>query len=243
MNNRSMDDLREQLRKKLKEGQEEDAYIKAIAEGIKNGTDAAVVKATKNSVRKISLLVQDASEAIMSKHRFLTIEETDDLRYWENGVYESGGEILVAKELEAGYGYELNTHSLSQIIGHIKRRTYYKREELDSDISIINMKNGLYYVQSDLLIDHTPNYLSIKQISVTYKKGVMPKLFFKFLSEILYRSDKRTVIELFGYTFHKDNPFEVITTLLGGGANGKNVLLGILTALHGIDNVSNVSMK
>jgi putative DNA primase/helicase len=45
------------------------------------------------------------------------------------------------------------------------------------------------------------------------------------------------------YTFWRDNPYEVITTILGGGHNGKSVLFGLLTALHGADNVSNVSIK
>ena len=50
-------------------------------------------------------------------------------------------------------------------------------------------------------------------------------------------------MELFTYTFHRDNPFEIITTLLGYGSNGKSVLLGLLTSLHGPNNISNVSLK
>ena len=45
------------------------------------------------------------------------------------------------------------------------------------------------------------------------------------------------------YTFLRDNPFELITILLGSGSNGKSVLFGVLSALHGADNVSNVSLK
>lgn len=180
---------------------------------------------------------------MLSKHRFVTTEETETILFYDNGLYRTGGEILIAKELESKYGYELNTHNLSQIIGHIKRRTYHKLEEFDTDINIINMKNGLYDIHKNELLPHTSDYLSMKQLSFNHDKDLRPKEFGKFLSEILYSSDIRTVIELFGYTFHRDNPFEIITTLLGGGANGKNVLLGILSKLHGIGNVSNVSMK
>jgi phage/plasmid-associated DNA primase len=38
------------------------------------------------------------------------------------------------------------------------------------------------------------------------------------------------------YTFYRDNPFEIITTLNGSGSNGKSVLFGLLTALHGTAN-------
>ena len=50
---------------------------------------------------KVALLVQDASEDIMEKYRFLTIEETDEVLVYDNGVYRSGGKTLIAKELEA----------------------------------------------------------------------------------------------------------------------------------------------
>ena len=193
--------------------------------------------------RKVALLVQDASEEIMKQYRFLTIEETKEILLYDNGVYKTGGETLIAKVLEAEYGYELNNNSLSQIIGHVMRRTYRKREELDADINTINLKNGLYNLKSGLLEPHTPDHFSINQKPITYDIDANPRLFFKFLNEVLYPSDIRTVLELFAYTFYKDNPFEIITTLLGSGANGKNVLLGILTALHGDNNVSNVSMK
>ncbi len=191
--------------------------------------------------RKVALLVQDASEEIMQKHRFLTIEQTKEILVYDNGVYKTGGETLIAKVLEAEYGYELNNNSLSQIIGHVMRRTYHKREELDADINIINLKNGLYNLNSGLLEPHTPDHFSINQKPITYDKNAKTKLFFTFLNEVLYASDIRTVLELFAYTFYKDNPFEIITTLLGSGANGKNVLLGILTAAHGDNNVSNVN--
>ena len=188
-------------------------------------------------------VVEAASEAIMHRNTFLTVEETGEIWYYDNGVYTGGGEIIIAKEAEQMYGYDMTKAKLSEIVAHIMRRTYHKHQELDADINIINLKNGLYNLESGLLEPHTPDHLSINQKPITYNKGANPRLFFKFLNEVLYPSDIRTVLELFAYTFYKDNPFEIITTLLGSGANGKNVLLGILTAIHGDNNVSNVSMK
>ena len=67
-------------------------------------------------------------------------------------------------------------------------------------------------------------------------------IFGKYLSDVLYPSDIRTAIELSGYSFYRDNPFEVITILLGTGANGKSVFTGLLSKLHGLRNVSNVRL-
>jgi putative DNA primase/helicase len=102
---------------------------------------------------------------------------------------------------------------------------------------------GLYDVRSDTLKPHTPEYLSMNQIPLIYVHGAKPQIFGKFLSEVLYPGEIRTTVELMGYTFHRDNPFEVIVILQGDGSNGKSIVFGVLTGLHGSSNVSNVSLK
>jgi putative DNA primase/helicase len=55
--------------------------------------------------------------------------------------------------------------------------------------------------------------------------------------------DIRPAIEIISYTFIRKNLFEYYFILIGNGANGKNVFVGILSHLHGLKNVSNVSLK
>jgi hypothetical protein len=66
-------------------------------------------------------IVEEVSEAIMERHRLLTIEETREIRYYHNGAYIPGGDILIEKEAEAIYGYGLANRHLSEIKGHIMR--------------------------------------------------------------------------------------------------------------------------
>jgi hypothetical protein len=80
----------------------------------------------------------------MKRHRLLTIEETKEIWYYRDGVYVRGGDILIEKEAEAIYGYELANRHLSETKGHLMRKTYHQRAEIDADINIINLKNGLY---------------------------------------------------------------------------------------------------
>jgi putative DNA primase/helicase len=68
------------------------------------------------------------------------------------------------------------------------------------------------------------------------------KHFGRYLSQVLYPTEIRTAVELIAYTFYRKNPIEVITVLFGYGANGKSVFTGLLTALHGSGNVSNVPL-
>ena len=190
-------------------------------------------------------IVEEVSQAILTKHNLLTIEESKEIWYYRDGVYVPGGEILIEKEAESMYHYELQNRHLSEIKGHMMRSTYHTHEEIDSVLNniIINLRNGLYNIRTDEFSPHSPDYLSISQLPVSYNPMAKPKLFGKFLSEVLYPPEIRTAIELMGYTLYRDNPFELITILFGYGANGKSVFTGLLTALHGAKNISNVPLS
>jgi P4 family phage/plasmid primase-like protien len=186
--------------------------------------------------------VELASKAIMKRHRFLTIEETQQVWYYKDGVYHPGGEILIAKEAAKMFDYDMTKAKLSEITAHIIWRTYHKHEEIDADINIINLKNGLYNVDKNKLLKHTPNYLSINQKSITHVKGAIPKQFGTYLKQVFYLTDIRTAVDAMAYTFHRDYDQEVIFVLLGYGRNGKTVYTSIVTVLHGRNNISNVPL-
>ena len=153
-------------------------------------------------------IIEKASEVIMNRRRLLTIEETKEIRYYRNGVYVPGGDILIEKEAEAIYGYDLANHHLSEIKGHIMRKTYHQRSEIDANINIVNVKNGLYNIQTGKIRPHSPYYLSINQVPIVYNPKARPKLFGQFLFQVLYAPEIRTAVELMAYTFFRDNPFE-----------------------------------
>ncbi len=190
---------------------------------------------------KVSL-VEEASRTIMGWYNFVTVEETKDILYYKDGVYLTGGDIIIEKETEKICGFNLSNSQISEIKGHIMRRTYHKREEFDADINIINLKNGLYNREKNELTEHTPKYLSLNQKPIVYDKNARPKLFGKFLSQVLFSREIRTAIEAMAYTFHRDYELELIFILFGLGSNGKSVFTSVLTALHGKRNVSNVTV-
>ena len=76
------------------------------------------------------------------------------------------GEIIIEKEAEAICGYSLSNKALKEIKGHITRSCYHNREDFDKDLNIINMKNGLYNIQTGEFREHSPDYLSMIQIPV-----------------------------------------------------------------------------
>jgi P4 family phage/plasmid primase-like protien len=203
----------------------------------KNDTKGKKAKAKRDPI------VKAITEDVLNRYRFLTIEESREVLVYDGGVYTQGGEVTIEKTAESLYGYKLANRYLAEIKGHIMRRTYHKRKELDSDINIVNLKNGLYNIETDEFKEHSPDYLSITQKPFSYNRTATTKLFGKYISEVLYPGEIRTAIELMAYTLYRDNPFEIIVKLFGYGANGKSVYTGLLTALHGSDYVSNVSLS
>jgi putative DNA primase/helicase len=187
-------------------------------------------------------LIEIASEEIMKKYRFVTITESKEILYYKDGVYVTGGDITIEKEAELLYGYSLSNKTLSEIKGHIMRHTYRSRSEFDTDIRIINMKNGLYNIETDELKKHSPDYMSLVQMPRIYNRDSKPKLFGKFLKEVLYPREIRTAVEAIAYSLWRDNPFEIINVLFGYGSNGKGVFVGVMTSLHGTQNISNVPL-
>jgi putative DNA primase/helicase len=146
--------------------------------------------------------------------------------------------------LEHRFGYGLNRNKRAEIKEHIRNRTYKSIKDFDSDLNIINLENGLYNIRTGELTPHTAEYLSLNQKPIIYDKDApIPTRFIESLRQIVYPSDIRTLLELMAYTFYRDNPFEILTILFGTGSNGKSVLFGVLGALHGPKNVSNVSLK
>lgn len=188
-------------------------------------------------------LVERISKRILRRFRFITIEESREILVYDKGVYVNRGEIVIEQAAEALYDYKVANKHIAEIKGHIMRLTYHRREELDANVNIINLKNGLYNIETGEFKHHTPNYLSVTQIPITYNPAARPKLLGKYLKEVLYPNEIRTAIEVAACTLYRDNPYEIMVKLFGYGANGKSVFTGLLTALHGPQNVSNVPLS
>lgn len=196
-----------------------------------------------HNTEELEDIIEHASKEISKKYHFITLKETKEIHYYRNGVYVTGGDIIIEEESEKLLGYQVKNKHITEIKGHIMRRTYHSRNEFDSNLNIINLRNGLYDIEKHNILPHDPEYLSINQKPIWYDPKAKPLLFGKFLKDILFDTDIRTIIEIMAYTFYRDCPFEHYFVFLGEGSNGKSVLTSLITALHGASNVSNASQS
>ena len=191
--------------------------------------------------------VKLATEIFNSNH-FLTVRggERDETVYiYRNGVYSPDGEGYIKKECEKRMGIHplITRNKLSEITEHFKRSTFCTRDILNSDVNIINIRNGLLNLQTRELKPHTPEFHSTVQIPVKYDNSKDCPHIKKFLSEIHNPEDIPIIQEFFGYCLYTEYPVQKAFLQYGMGANGKTVEQELLKTLIGKSNCSNISWQ
>lgn len=177
---------------------------------------------------------------------FKTFRDTRQIVYYDKqankGVYEKNGERLIEEKCVARFPH-ISSYCRNEIINTIKIKSYVDRSELDKDLDIINLKNGLYHVSTNTLTPHTPDHFSMNQKPFVYDPKACCPGFLRYLVEDLYVQDIPTIADLMAYSFHRQNiiEFDSIAVLTGDGSNGKGVVTSILGELHG-DTASNVPL-
>ena len=185
------------------------------------------------------------ADEIMSKHKFLTLEDTEEVLYYDEseGIFKRGGETLIKKLCEKYLGEEANTHRVNEVIGHIQRSTYTKRSELDENPHLICVKNGVLDLKTMELKEHSPDYKLTVRIPVKYDPEAECPEIRKFLSEILHPEDIPVIEELFGFCLYRKYFIHKAFMFVGSGWNGKSTLLALFEAFLGKENVSSVSLQ
>lgn len=181
---------------------------------------------------------------ILRKYWFATMDDTEEVYVYEGGRYRPAGETLVKSEVEQEMPkqeLEATNHFVKEVLGHIIRRTYQKREHFDASIDCLNLNNGLYHIQTGTFSPHSPDYLSIVQLPITYDPVASCPAIDKFLSEIV--ADPLTLIEIAAYILYRTKTLQYSFLLLGEGANGKSVYLNLLRTFLGPTNVASISLQ
>ena len=183
------------------------------------------------------------ADALLLLFNFKTLRDTDEVLYYDEGYYHYTGEAVIRAECERVLKPKLTTYDVNEIINHIRRSTYIKREELNADPWTLNLENGLLSIKTLKLRPHTPDFLSTVRMSVEYNPDADCPHISEFVKEIVYEDQIPLIFEIIGYTLYHDYPFQKWFLLLGEGENGKSVLLSLISKFIGEENVSAVGLQ
>jgi P4 family phage/plasmid primase-like protien len=184
------------------------------------------------------------AEELISEFHFKTMTDTEEIYYYhyKTGRYRNRGEIIIKQQLELLYP-NITTHHVREISQKISRRNPVDRSQFDSFPHIVSVGNGVLNVLTAKLFPHSPKFLILTQLPVLYNpKAKCPKIL-KFLGQVLRPCDVFTILQFIGYCLLKKSKYEKALLAIGKGDNGKSILLNLIEAFLGVENVSHVSLK
>jgi putative DNA primase/helicase len=162
--------------------------------------------------------------------------------YLPSGVWHSDDDLLHARIVRTlGENYR---PSHAQTIRDVLRAEV-GRIGIDPVSKWINMSNGMLdwnAVVAPDLVQHQELYLSTVQLPVAYRRGAVCAAFDEFLAWAVAPEDVLRVWEILGYLMMSGNPLQRAVLLVGGGGNGKGVLLEVIKKLLGDRNCTSVPL-
>lgn len=113
--------------------------------------------------------------------------------------------------------------------------------------NLINFKNGLYDLNNNTLMPHSPYYFTINQINANINwNPVRIDAVDRFLDKISCRNigRKKAILQMIGYSMTSSVEMQKAFVLYGKTAgNGKSILLEIIERLIGSESVSHVTLQ
>lgn len=180
---------------------------------------------------------------------FATFRDTEDVYYYDKGVYRKLGDRLIKEWVEkkmaqAGCGAWTKSNLISEVIEAVKRSTYMDRERFDEHPELICLNNGILNIWTMEFFEHTPDYKFLIKVPVNYDPKQEAPVFDRFIESIIpVQTDRDALVEFIGYCLYRDLPYHKSFALVGKGSNGKSTFLALLKSLLGADNTSCISLQ
>ena len=162
-----------------------------------------------------------------------------------DGLWRRSDDREIKQKIHAIGAYsDLTANVVGSILDMVKTEAHRAGHRFDQNPDGINCSNGELVYENDgwVLLSHNREHYRTAMIPVAYDPAAQAPRFSRFLEEAFEgdsdKGDKiKVVLEALGYTLVPSCHLEKFFMLIGGGANGKSVLLGVVAALVGREHV------
>ncbi|TGQ31905.1 DNA primase family protein [Mesorhizobium sp. M00.F.Ca.ET.216.01.1.1] len=171
---------------------------------------------------------------------------------WEGGgVWNKRDDIAIKKQVQTtleANNCAVTAARVSGVTDVLRNETYRPDHTFNiGNSDVVNCRNGELEL-GDIgwtLQPHRREHYRTSQIPVAYDPSATAPMFLAFLNDVFRDDPDRdlkicSLLELIGYTLMSHAKHERFIMLIGGGANGKSVLLSVIEALVGMKNVAGV---
>ncbi len=166
----------------------------------------------------------------------------DTLYIYENGVYRRNEKSINRKIIE------IYPKATTRMQKEVKSYLLTMAPEVQLKYeNLINCKNGLYDLNNNALMPHSPYYFTINQINANInwdpvRIGAVDRFLDKISCGNIGR--KKAILQMIGYSMTSSVEMQKAFVLYGKTAgNGKSTLLEIIEKLIGSENVSHVTLQ
>ena len=198
-----------------------------------------------NSVLKEALRLPPERNIIKEINSKYTLKYIENLGFYEyrHGVwlYRSNNEI--GRYFIEILGLQASNSKTEALISYLEKELTSR--EVFNRKPLFNFRNGVLELETGNFREHSPSDMNSIQVDYDYDPQAKCPKFEIFVSQIMAEriASINLLQEMFGYVFFNNCSLQKCFFLIGDGANGKSVLLNVLRALVGKENVSNVEMS
>lgn len=109
-----------------------------------------------------------------------------------------------------------------------------RHDDLDSDLDLLNVENGVIDLKTAELLSHDPDRLITKMAGARFHQDATAPTWATFLARVLPDPDVRSYVQrAVGYSLSGDVSEQVLMIATGVGSNGKSTFLGTVSRLLG----------
>ena len=211
-------------------------------------TKETIANAKNNSVALARFFIEDYEHFVLDKNRELFI--------YDNGIYKEVDNKLF-DEYFMGFLKKYNiteTWKLNKI-SEVKRAVYAMGVlpivEFDNYDNLICFKNCILNLDKMEENNLSPKYYFTTMVGVDYKADALrAENFVKFLKTVFTLKTGEpdidtidNIIKIGGYLLYPQNRLELMFLFLGGGSNGKSILILIFKMFFGEENISHLDLN
>ncbi len=182
------------------------------------------------------------------ENKFITLRsdktQKETFMYDKNtGYYVPEGASYIAQQCAKNYMTSSKSF-MDDFIKIIQNNSIVDRDNFIHPRHLINVKNGVFNLETNELLSHNPDYYFQSSLEISYDKDATCPIWEKSLKGMfkIYEEYIRTQ-KWFGYQFTRENREQIAHGFFGVSKSGKSQILKILRDLLGPENVTSFQLQ
>lgn len=179
--------------------------------------------------------------AIYLKNTNHIVRINGQLHIYRDGIYVEGQAEIEAAMIE--HIPDLTRSRRSEILSYLD--ILIRKNTKLTGANLIAFKNGIYNVETDELIEFSPDYIITNKINYNFNPSAYSKLVDKTFDKLACANESIRMLleEAVGYCFYRRNELRKSFILTGDKKNGKSTFLAMLKELLGDDNTAALDLN